>query len=134
MYLEWNESFSVGIKRIDEEHRQIIRFINELYDAIHTKKDAAVTANILGGLIEYTMTHFTNEEALMREHGYPAFEKHRDQHDDLFVKVNEYKKRFEADHHGLAGELLEFLKDWLVRHILHTDKAYTDFFNKKGIH
>lgn len=133
MYLEWNSSFSVGIRQFDEEHRKIIEFINNLHDAIQTGESTAALADILSGLVEYTMTHFSHEEELMKEYKYPAAERHREQHDDLFVKVNEYKTRFRTEREGISDELMAFLKDWLVHHIMNTDRAYTEFFKSAGV-
>jgi hemerythrin len=133
MYFEWENSFSVGVNSIDAEHKKIIEFINNLHDAANTGKSIAVMSGILGGLVEYTMTHFANEEALMKKHGYPNLEKHRELHDDLFVKVNEYRARLKTERDGFADELMAFLKEWLIQHILKTDMAYKEFFRSHGV-
>jgi len=132
-YFEWKDSFSVGIASIDEEHKQIIGFINRLHTAGADAQNYKEMWNILGGLIEYTMTHFAHEEKLMKDHGYPDLAAHRESHDDLFVKVNEYKTRLKTEKEGIYGEMMEFLKDWLSIHILNTDKKYSDFFKDRGV-
>jgi hemerythrin-like metal-binding protein len=129
----WNDAFSVGVKQFDEEHKQIIVMINNLQTGIDAEESVAVTGNVLGGMIEYAVNHFAHEEELMREYGYPDFKEHRDLHDDFFVKVNEFRAKFKGIGDSAAGELMNFLEEWLIKHILNIDKKYESFFKSKGL-
>jgi hemerythrin-like metal-binding protein len=129
----WNDAFNVGIKQFDEEHKQIIHLINNLQEGIEKKESIAVTGNVLGAMIEYAVNHFAHEEELMKEHGYPDFDSHRNVHDDFFVKVNELRGRFKIEGEPCADELMGFLEEWLIHHILNIDRKYGAFFRSKGL-
>ena len=94
VYIEWNNVLSVGVSQFDNEHKRIIEYINELNNSFDIGADVATVGNILGGLVDYTMTHFSHEEELMRTYGYPDCDSHKAEHDELFVKVNEFRLRF----------------------------------------
>jgi hemerythrin-like metal-binding protein len=129
----WDDSYSVGIKQFDDAHKQLILMINNLHEGIEGKKGIAVTGNVLGGMIEYALNHFSHEEEFMRVHAYPDLDSHRDLHDDFFVKVNELRERFKIDGETSADELMNYLNEWLIHHIMNIDKKYSAFFKNQGI-
>ncbi|MBY0431849.1 MAG: bacteriohemerythrin, partial [Rhodospirillales bacterium] len=89
---------------------------------------------VLSALVEYTHTHFRNEEAMMAENGYPFSAEHHAAHEDLRGQVEDIRKRFEAgDTSRLGNEMLAFLHDWLYFHILEEDMSYRPFFEAKGL-
>lgn len=132
-YFEWINDFSVGVAAFDAEHKQLIGYINRLYDAVADGKAESEIANVLGGLVDYTVNHFAHEEDMMRQYDYPDFESHKNHHDSLFVKVNEYRSRFSKERSAILPELMEFMKGWLMVHIKETDKKYSAFFSGKSI-
>ena len=74
--LTWQEKYSVGIKEIDNQHKQLIDMINELNDAMLAKRGKEVLMSVLNKLAAYCVTHFTNEEKMMSTHDYPDFAEH----------------------------------------------------------
>ena len=85
----------------------------------------------LDELERYTVTHFTAEEAFMRSHGYSNFEAHKKQHDQFISRVRSERQSIEAGG-PVSLDMINFLKDWLINHILVQDKAYAaEFKNKK---
>ena len=86
----------------------------------------------LDGLISYTATHFAAEERLMQQHAYPAIAKHKVEHAALVKQALEIQKNFKEGK-ALPQNLLQFLKDWLMKHIVGEDKLYGPFLNSKGI-
>lgn len=75
--ITWNENYSVKVKQFDDQHKKLIDMINELHDAMKVGKGKDVMEKILAGLIQYTVTHFANEERLMKQHNYPDYEQHK---------------------------------------------------------
>lgn len=119
----WNPDMSVGQEQLDRDHRGIIKALNDL-SAVRAGEEDKVQP-ILNRLLKYTVSHFTREEAYMREIGYSARPAHEEKH-DMFVQklqffVNEYR---EGRRQMLALEMAEFLRDWLFEHIMNEDKAY----------
>ncbi|GAA0533550.1 hemerythrin-like metal-binding protein [Rhizomicrobium palustre] len=134
-FLNWSQSFSVGVKAFDDEHKGLMAIINELHDKLQAGKGKDVLASILDKLIRYTVEHFQHEEAELKRLGYPKFREHQAQHEKLKVKVTEFRNRLTIGYNGLiAIEMMKFLKSWLEQHILHDDKAYGNHLNSKGLH
>ena len=88
---------------------------------------------IIDELVTYTEVHFHAEEHMMVEYRFPAYKKHKAQHDDFAEKVLAFQKEHKAGKTDLPEELLHFLKDWLSTHILGFDKEYGAYFNEKGV-
>ncbi len=133
-FVQWLEDkYSVQIQKIDEQHQKLIGIINEVFEAKTNNLGKMVIAGILNRLTDYTKTHFKEEEALMAEHGYPELEQHRTAHQFFIVKVGDFNRAFNSDQDSLSEEMLDFLKNWLIKHIMETDKRYGPFLNERGV-
>lgn len=133
MYLEWDDKYSVAVEEFDDQHKRLFALINELHDAIKSGKKKEVLGTVLDELIEYTKTHFANEEAEMKALGYPEFHLHMEEHHALISQVDEYKTAYEAGKTMMITEVMGFLVNWLINHIAYTDKKYGPHFNEKGL-
>lgn len=131
-FFDWKDEYSVNINKIDTQHRQLVKLLNDLYTAMKEGKGKTVTGGILDSLIAYTRQHFKDEEVLMQTHTYPGFLAHLREHTNLTTQVLKYKKEFDEGT-GISVELSSFLKDWLIKHIQGTDKMYAPFLNAKGV-
>lgn len=131
--LRWSESLSVGIESLDNEHKVLVKLINELSDNIHSGLGENAAKASLGKLIEYTGKHFQNEETLFEKHSYPDQEAHKQIHEQLVAKVVEFQRQIEKGEEDISSELLEFLKDWLVDHIKKTDNQYGPYLRQQGV-
>lgn len=129
----WTDKFSVDVKTFDEQHKNLINLINDLYDAMKLGKGNQILGKIFDSLIDYTKNHFNDEEEVMRKVFYPEYLNHKSEHVKLTDKVLEYKKKFENNEILISVDLLGFLRDWLTNHIMNTDKKYGEFFKNKGI-
>lgn len=130
----WEDRLSVNIKGLDDQHKKLVDLINKLYDGMKAGKGADVMEGILTELVNYTVTHFSNEHALFQKHGYPEFAQHKKEHDDLTKKAIELRDDLKAGKSVISVEVMSLLKDWLNNHILGTDKKYTVYLNGKGIY
>jgi hemerythrin len=131
--ITWNEGFSVKVKQFDDQHKKLIDMVNELHDAMKIGKGKDVLEKILAGLIQYTNTHFANEERLMKLHDYPDYEQHKKEHNLLTLQVKDVQKKYSEGSALLSQSVMTFLKEWLQNHIQGTDKNYAPFLNSKGI-
>lgn len=129
----WNENLSVGIEAVDEQHRMIFKLINETHSAMLEGRSGEQIASVINNLIEYTKSHFAFEEEVFAQFDYPEKESHIAAHRTLTEKVFDYKKRYESGQTILGAEMLGFLKDWLIGHIIAVDKKYRSFFMDHGI-
>ncbi|PLX49800.1 MAG: hemerythrin [Desulfobulbaceae bacterium] len=129
----WKPEYSVNIKEIDDQHKQLVAMVNELHEAMTQKKGKEVLGPILAKLINYTATHFAAEEKLMQQHGYPDYDKHKAKHEKMVQKVLALQNDYKGGKITMTFEVSKFLQDWLNKHILGTDKQYSAFLNDKGV-
>jgi hemerythrin len=123
-HLQWTDELDTGIQVIDNQHKRIVEYINKLIDA-RVSHDKEQIATVLDELVDYTLSHFTFEESLMEEAGYPFIKGHKRVH-QLFVKrVGDYVQRFKMGE-DIADELLNTLKAWLINHIKSDDNDYAE--------
>lgn len=122
-YWSWDPSLSVGIDVIDAQHRRIVDYINDLY-AAHLEEDKDKISEVLAGLVDYTMTHFTFEEDLMERSGYPFAESHKKVHNSFVVQINKFVEQHESGK-DITRKLLSTLQVWLTNHIKRDDEDYS---------
>jgi len=132
-FMDWNESLSVGVLQIDNEHKKLVELVNTLNDSMKTGKSKETLQKIFSELVEYTITHFTNEEMLMQKVNYSNVAIHKREHDELTKKARVLKDDFISGKMMISIEVRDFLKNWIVNHIQKTDKLYTKTMNDKGI-
>jgi hemerythrin len=132
-FIEWKDSFSVGIKEIDLQHQKLIGMINNLHDAMRQGKGKDVLGEIIKGLVDYAGTHFLTEEKYFDKFGYPEADSHIGEHTAFTQKVAEFKDGFNAGKVSLSITVMDFLSSWLRNHIKVVDKKYGPFFNEKGL-
>ncbi len=131
--ITWTEKYSVGIEKIDSQHKILVSLLNKLHAYMLEGKANYVLGEILTELIHYTETHFQTEETLFEEYGYPETTAHTDEHRELVKKVVAFKDEFDAGIGMLSIKIITFLKNWLIVHIMASDKEYTTFFHSKGL-
>ena len=132
--LAWSNMFSVGVKDIDDQHKKLVDMANRLNDAMKDGHGREVVGKILAELVAYTASHFAFEERLMDKHDYPLSVQHKKEHQDLVRTVGEFKTKFERGDAALTAEVMGFLRDWLAKHIMNSDKTFGRDLNSKGVH
>ncbi len=129
--IKWQDKFSVGYEIFDNQHKELIKIINSLEELI---KDKDIHEDLLydkingifSELLDYTVYHFTTEEEIFEEKGYELTEEHKNIHNEFVESVKEEVARFELgkNERVVALEIYNNLIDWLMNHILGTDKKY----------
>ncbi len=130
--LEWKEDYSVGVREIDEQHARLLQMINDLYVEI-PEKDQKGCFEHLNRLIKYAELHFSTEERLMEQYGYEELESHSMEHDSFTMKVFDLNRKLEQGEGDVYSELVMFVKEWYISHVLGVDKNYQPFFKEKGL-
>lgn len=126
MSIAWREAMCVGEPTVDSDHKHLVDLINAFEIAISGKIDHRKVARVLLGLVEYTGEHFAREEELQLAIRYPYHESHRRSHRDVLRKLSEivavYTKTPDGpERDGMVRGLANFLKEWLVDHIIQSD-------------
>ncbi len=131
--MPWKAEYSVGIKQIDEQHKRLVRLLNELHQAMYEGKSREVMTGVLSQLVDYTKSHFATEERLMQGYSFPGYAAHKVEHDQLTKTVLKFQQDVATGKAVMSIDVLEFLKNWLRNHILGTDQKYGPFLRSKGV-
>ena len=131
--IEWDDKYSVGISKIDDEHRQFIDIINMAIATNESSDNPGELREVLYRITKYAINHFSTEENYMIVFNYPEYQYHKEEHHDFSRKVIAYCERVNDGDSQISKEILEYLKRWLINHIQVTDKKYVDCFIRNGL-
>jgi len=122
MTISWTPELDTGIDVIDQQHRRIVDFINDL-EAAQVMKDRNKIKDVINDCVDYTLSHFAFEESLQEEAGYQYCKPHKKVHELFTRKVSEYQERMLLGD-DVSEELHAMLARWLVNHIKRDDADY----------
>ena len=129
----WNETFSVGVKEMDVQHQRIIRTFNKLVDNAQVGAGSETVSEVLAEMVEYAFKHFKAEEQLLEHHKYPDLEQHKAEHMDFRLQTAKFCRLTLEQDEKVTHELLNYLHDWWLEHILIKDKEYRVFLERQRI-
>ena len=121
-YITWDASLDTGINIIDSQHHQIVDYINRLHTAVHAN-DQLLSHEIFDEVVNYTLTHFSFEEEMMKLAGYIHYDAHCIVHQSFAERVSGYRNRL-LNGEDVAKQLLSDLRIWLTNHIKNEDADY----------
>ena len=101
--------FQIGLKRFDDQHKNLFKIINDLIQSISANQDRELTGKALARLSDYTIVHFGNEEELMLRFGYPDYDSHKKEHEFLAARVKEICRKFQTESIDINDEVIGFL-------------------------
>jgi hemerythrin len=127
-FIQWSHDLDTGIGVIDNQHKRIVEYLNELNDANKTGNMDEIN-HVLDELVDYTVTHFAFEEELQEKAEYPFLKAHKRVHEIFAKRVVEFQNRSKAGE-NVGGELLGMLKIWLINHIKGDDADYAESVKK----
>jgi hemerythrin len=132
VFFKWSNTYSVNIPTIDEQHQELINILNRLFVSVSKREGNKIIASILDALMDYTQTHFTLEERLMKEADYQDIESHKHEHKRLIDQLDRLCKKYMLEEKPIYFELLSFLRNWLREHILGCDSKYSAALQQGG--
>jgi hemerythrin-like metal-binding protein len=127
--IRWSEALAVGAAALDTDHQHLFALTNEVMAAILDGRGPEMVKTAIKDLEHYTRQHFSREEALLFETGYPDAEAHRAAHKILLGQLQEIR--------DIAGgqqpeRVARFLQAWILDHILVSDMDYARFLRKRA--
>ena len=128
--MTWNESYSVKVPELDDQHKQLFILINELHEAMKAGQARSMMAKVLDRLIQYTRLHFSEEEEMLASVSYAEFVSHVAQHRGFTERVEKFAREFRVGNVIITIEVMNFLQDWLVNHIMKVDRKYVPELSK----
>lgn len=128
MLIEWMDMFSVGDDRLDADHQRLLDILNRLYEAWANGHGQDVIAAAFTELADYTARHFSHEERLLEEIGYDRLDVQKREHARLLEQLQAFRARHvDGDDLGpLTQEVVDFLRSWMIDHILQEDMRYKE--------
>ncbi|MBN2484406.1 MAG: hemerythrin family protein [Bacteroidales bacterium] len=132
-FFEWKPEYSLNIIEIDNQHKKIIELLNQLYEAFMKKDHHEKLGSIIDELEKYAVYHFGTEENYFNKFGYTGKVEHVNEHARFKEKVRSFKDDFNKNKGALTFTVINFLKDWLNKHILIDDKKYQNLFSEMGL-
>ena len=132
--IEWDASFSVGSSRMDADHQRLVALLNRVYDAWVGGEGVDELGWLFDELLAYADTHFAAEEMALRAKGYPRLEKQQTDHIRLKASVIDFRNRHLGGDEpvALTEEMTQFIKGWLLEHILGEDMLYRSYFKAEA--
>jgi hemerythrin len=135
--VEWDDRYLIGIPLVDEQHKELIRLTNRLYEScLQGDQEARESFKAaMRELVDYVKFHFGAEEQILKNINYPDFTGHKKQHEDFVRQVLEEIKNFEGGKKFVPNVFVRFLRDWILTHIAVVDTKYAEYIRalkKKG--
>ncbi len=129
---EWSGSLSVGIQEIDNQHKELIRKLNELAEYIQQKKGKDKIGATLRFMRDYSKIHFSTEEEHMAKHRYPGLKRQQTEHEKFKATTEKLIRDLEKekDMEIFASQVQRFLIDWLILHIKTADLKFGEFLKE----
>jgi hemerythrin len=136
--VEWNARYATGIPLIDDQHKELVRLTNQLYEACLTGDDNAeeVFKEAMSEMVDYVHFHFAAEEKLLERVKFPVMICHKKQHETLIKEILEAAKNYKEGKKYVPNNFARLLKDWILTHIAVSDQAYMTYImdlKKRGL-
>jgi hemerythrin len=132
--LKWNPSYSVNIKKIDDQHQIIIGILNRISQCFEPNSSPDNLVNLVDELTNYAQIHFSYEEQLLEKYKYHGLEDQIAEHRMYERKVEDIRVRLAASEDKAKPELIAFVADWWMGHIQGLDQDYSRYMNNCGVY
>lgn len=131
--LEWDKSYAIDVKELDDDHKVLVEMLNKAFDASEVEGKTESLPLLVAEMRAYAEMHFHKEEELMAALSYPDKEAHAGMHKIFRDRAQEFAQAGENWKMSDTIDLLTFLADWLKVHILGTDRKLGTFLKNKGV-
>ncbi len=129
MKLKWDEKMRINIGFMDQEHQELMVAIEDTLANVDFMIPDEESIDKFINLEERMKNHFSHEELLMREYGYPDLNQHISSHLKILLKLEKFKELFYTT--GLNQNQLRRIEqnvNFLFKnHLLEEDRALERF-------
>lgn len=128
LFIKWRPIYETKHKIIDNQHKELVNIINELYlSTINNANDSnGAFIKAVKKCIDYTQYHFKTEEKIMDLINYSDAENHKAMHKNFCMELVNQIRKYEEGQPFVANKFLKYLKDWLLEHIAFRDKIFVE--------
>ena len=129
----WDESYGTGIEFIDNQHRELVKLTNELYQACLAGNEAVgiTFKDAMSRMVEYVRFHFTAELEILKRIDYPDYCDHKKQHDTLVMHILAASREYSEGRKFAPNQFVRTLKNWIFGHIAVRDRLYRNYIAEK---
>ena len=130
----WSQTFSVGIRSIDDQHKELLNLVNDMYNHIigDEKEERAYFRKVIKKTVKYIKVHFATEEKIMQRTKFQGYAGHKRVHDTFILNVVDIIKKYDEGRRVSLIFFTNFVKDWILTHIAIMDKQYFDHLVKNA--
>ncbi len=121
-HVEWRDGFKIHLGQLDREHKHLFTLVRKL--------ELETVDKTIQELLNYVVTHFTNEHKLMEEAGYPAFADHLKLHEAFSNELADFLASNEEWNDDRVQVLRKFLNKWLIGHIMVHDLRFGNWYRE----
>jgi hemerythrin len=129
--MKWYDKYNIGVAIIDTQHRELFRMIGRLQTSLSSKNVDEEMGNALKFLVDYAKHHFSAEEELMKRIGFPHYDHQKELHKKFIQEIANVLVRVKKGESVTVSELIDFLTDWIINHILDEDKKIGNYIAHK---
>jgi len=86
--------------------------------------------SLLNELFEYSVYNFSTEESYFDYCFYKGKDEHVEEHKVFREEIMEFRKKIKSEDSMVAYDLLIFLTEWVVNHMLKTDLDFAKTFRE----
>jgi hemerythrin len=130
-FLIWSPKYEVGIRELDEQHKHCVELLNNLCNSLLEKNMKLHLVSLLYEAIEYTNYHFSEEERLMQNIGYPLLADQKKLHMEMSKRFEDLRGRIVRDEPVVPDLLVKEMKRWFKTHIITENRKFTEMYKQK---
>ena len=131
--VKWDESYSVYMKDLDNQHMKLFDIINKFYDLMATNQTNEAIVAVTAEMKKYALLHFTHEESILKKKGFPRFKSHQARHQEFVDKINDVEARLAKGQIVSTLDIAKFLRTWLLEHVKIEDKSFANYFKNNNL-
>ena len=120
--LNWYNSYSINNEEIDNHHKKLFCLFNSLYEVCVDKDKLNSYDSVINELVAYADYHFKAEEQYMKDTGYKGIDSHIMKHKYFAERTMQLKQRNMEGDSVPTSEVIIFLGNWLLKHVIEEDK------------
>ena len=129
-FVTWSDSYSMGIKVIDDQHKELLNIVNDIFSHAtgNEWEEHEYFKTVIKQAVDYINFHFSTEEKIMVATKYPGYDEHKKKHHEFIITVVKTAKDYQTGKRLTLTNLGYFLKDWVLSHIAVMDRKYNEYF------